>query len=114
MPIGGKIAFSAFLRDITERKQSEERAAELARLARALTESLDMDTVTDRVVTSVVAVFKARAAFISLVEPDGFLNCVALAGNPLNEFQRAYVHPRVSGWPAGPSPSADRCGPPTC
>ena len=90
MPIGGKIVFSAFLRDITERKQSEERTAELARLARALTESLDMDTVTDRVVTSVVAVFKARAAFISLVEPDGFLRCVALAGNPLNEFQRAY------------------------
>ena len=93
MPIGGKIVFSAFLRDITERKQSEERTAELARLARALTESLDMDTVTDRVVTSVVAVFKARAAFISLVEPDGFLCCVALAGNPLNEFQRAYRSP---------------------
>jgi PAS domain S-box-containing protein len=93
MPIGGKIVFSAFLRDITERKQSEERTAELARLARALTESLDMDTVTDRVVTSVVAVFKARAAFISLVEADGFLCGVALAGNPLNEFQRAYRSP---------------------
>ena len=93
MPIGGKIFFSAFLRDITVRKQREERAAELARLARTLTERLDMDTVTDQVVTSVVAVFTAHVAIIRLVEPDGFLRCVALAGSPLNEFQWTYRSP---------------------
>ncbi|HEX9420386.1 MAG TPA: GAF domain-containing protein, partial [Methylomirabilota bacterium] len=55
-------------------------AEELARLARALTESLDVTAVAERTVAHVNAVFSARSAVIRLRRPDGSLVALASSG----------------------------------
>src|SRR5262249_1938911 len=64
--------------DSTQRRREAE---ELARLARMLTESLDVDEVGRRVVESVLPLFRASFARLRLKQPDGSLRVLAGAGS---------------------------------
>jgi len=67
---------NARLFEEAERRRRE--AEELARMAQSLTESLDMRTVGERVVESVLMLFRVDSVVLRLLQPDGSL--VALAG----------------------------------
>lgn len=65
------------------RVESEERrvvAEELARLARAMNETLDVTSVAERIVESALALFRARASGLRLAAPDGSLVGIAFGG----------------------------------
>ena len=69
------------VRDITERKQAEDAAAALARVSHELAGTLEFAEATERVVSTVLGLFRVRRA--SLFEVDaasGSLVCVAVAG----------------------------------
>jgi PAS domain S-box-containing protein len=55
-------------------------AEELSRFARVMTETLDVTTVGQRVVTSALALFQVRSAGLRLAAPDGSLVGLAFAG----------------------------------
>jgi PAS domain S-box-containing protein len=83
---GGLLVTSA-VRDITERKRAEEEirrrhreADEVARLARQLTETLDVAEVGRRTVETVTPVFGAERSILRLLQPDGALRAVAWEG----------------------------------
>src|SRR5262249_11724877 len=63
--------------DSTQRRREAE---ELARLARMLTESLDVAEVGRRIVDSVLPLFRASFARLRLKQPDGSLRVLAGAG----------------------------------
>ncbi len=70
------------------RLESEDRrliAEELARLARALNETLDVTAVAERIVEAALALFRARASGLRLAAPDGSLVGIAFAG-AMKEF----------------------------
>ncbi len=73
---------NARLFEETERRRRE--AEELARVARSLTESLDMTAVGERIVASVQELFGVKAATLRLLQPDGSLGSLALSGEPLS------------------------------
>ena len=62
----------------TERRRRE--AEELARIARSLTETLDLKAVGDRVVTSVLELTKAKGATLRLLQPDKSLKRLSAVG----------------------------------
>ena len=75
----------------TERRRQE--AQELARLAAALTASLDIYTVGERIVQSVLALFTGRSSVLRLLQPDGSLVAVAAAGPARNTIKPGHVLP---------------------
>ena len=68
-------------------------AEELARVARSLTESLDLEGVGDRIVESVLPIFGAQSAVLRLREPDGSLRRLALAGTWAEDLESSAVIP---------------------
>src|SRR5262249_35408371 len=76
-----------------ESTQRRAEAEELARLARTLTESLDVSEVAQRTVDSVVPLFRAEASIVRLLEPDGSLTALARSGRMPEEFAAGHVLP---------------------
>ncbi|MGH7388073.1 MAG: ATP-binding protein [Candidatus Rokuibacteriota bacterium] len=92
--------FVAHVNDITDLKRAEEEreqlrrnADELARVARALSESLDVAEVAERIAESVLPLFRAQSSVVRLLQPDGSLACVAIAGKWLENFKPGYLLP---------------------
>ena len=72
---------SAIARDITQRKRAEETSRALAEVGRELAGTLDVDEATGKVVSAVLALFKARqSSLLRLEDASGSLVCVAAAG----------------------------------
>jgi len=92
--------FVAHVTDITDLKRAEEErerarrgADELARVARRLTESLDIGAVAERIAESTLSLFQAQSSVVRLLQPDGSLACVAIAGKWLENFKPGYLLP---------------------
>ena len=92
--------FVALVTDITDHKRIEHERAELrrnseelARTARTLRESADIAAVAEGIGQSVLPMFGARASVLWLLQPDGRLACVALAGTWLEQFKPGDVLP---------------------
>lgn len=69
------------LREITERKQAEEAAAALARVGHELAGALEIAEATERVVSTVLGLFRVRRASLFRFDPaSDTLVCVAVAG----------------------------------
>jgi len=73
----------------TTRRQRE--AEELARLARGLTESLDVNAVAQRIADSVLAQFSAQSAGLRVLRADGALVGLAFAGRARGVFEPGHV-----------------------
>jgi PAS domain S-box-containing protein len=76
-----------------EREQLRRNADELARVARRLTESLDIKEVAERIADSILTLFQAQSSVVRLLQPDGALACVAIAGKWLENFKPGYLLP---------------------
>ena len=76
-----------------EAEQRRREAEHLARVAADLTTQLDVATVGHGVVETVMPLFRARAAGLRLVEPDGSLRGVAFAGLMRDWFQPGHLAP---------------------
>src|SRR5438552_852035 len=76
-----------------ESAQRRAEAEELARLARTLTESLDVSEVVERTVESVLPLFRAQSSVVRLLQPDGSLAALALGGRTRAYFQPGHVLP---------------------
>src|SRR5204862_331854 len=76
-----------------EATQRRAEAEELARLARTLTESLDVSEVVERTVESVLPLFRAQSSVVRLLQPDGSLAALALGGRTRAYFQPGHVLP---------------------
>jgi GAF domain-containing protein/nitrogen-specific signal transduction histidine kinase/ActR/RegA family two-component response regulator len=72
-------------------------AEELARLTRALTETLDPRTIADRIVQSVLALFGGQIAALRLLSEDGSLLSLAVAGPAADVLPEGHVVPRGVG-----------------
>ena len=69
------------VREITERKQAEDAAAALARVSHELAGTLEFAEATERVVSTVLGLFRVRRASLFEADPaSGSLVCVAVAG----------------------------------
>jgi len=97
---GSVRGFVAHVDDISDLKRAEEEreqhrrnADELARIARTLTESLDASHVAERIAESILPVFRAQSSVVRLLQPDGSLACVAIAGKWLENFEPGYLLP---------------------
>jgi PAS domain S-box-containing protein len=96
--------FVAHVDDITdvrraeaEREELRRHAEELARVARHLTESLDISEVAQRIADSILPLFQAQSSVVRLLQPDGSLACVAIAGKWLENFKPGYRLPAGVG-----------------
>ncbi len=92
--------FVAHITDISDLKRAEEEreqlrrhADELGRVARRLAESLDISEVAERIAQSVLPLFRAQSSVVRLLQPDGSLACVAIAGPWLENFKPGYLLP---------------------
>jgi PAS domain S-box-containing protein len=84
-------------REMIARREAEGRgtvAEELARLARAMTETLDIGTVGQRVVSAAMNLFGARAAALRLTSADGSLVGVAFGGTMAAAFSAGHAIPQ--------------------
>ena len=72
-------------------------AAELARVARRLTETLEMSAVGDQTVESVLPLFDAQIAVLRVLEPDGSLRAIAASGGARGAFKPGHVLPPGMG-----------------
>jgi GAF domain-containing protein len=82
---------NARLYDEANRRRRE--AEELARVARALTETLDITTVAERIVEAVNPLFAARSAVIRLRQPDGSLVALASSGSAREQLPPGHTLP---------------------
>jgi len=82
---------NAQLHEESERGRRE--AEELARLARTLTETLDVASVGERIAASVLTLFGAHASSLRTLEPDGSLRALVFGGESRIHFQRDTVLP---------------------
>jgi len=76
-----------------ESTQRRAEAEELARLARTLSESLDVSEVVERTVESVVPLFRAQSSMLRLLQPDGSLVARARGGRMADQFAPGHVLP---------------------
>ena len=76
-----------------ESTQRRAEAEELARLARTLTESLDVSEVLERAVESVVPLFRTQSSVVRLLQPDGSLVAAARGGRTREHFAAGHVLP---------------------
>ena len=72
-------------------------AEELARLARTLTESLDIAAVVERTTRSVLPLFRAQSSVLRLLEPDGSLVARAFGGRLREHLEPGHVQPATTG-----------------
>jgi GAF domain-containing protein/CheY-like chemotaxis protein len=86
---------NARLYEEATRRQHE--AELLARVARTLTESLDLGQVGTRIVESVIPLFIARSSGLFFLEPDQSLRAVAWAGAAREHFAVDQVFPPGTG-----------------
>jgi PAS domain S-box-containing protein len=77
-------------RDLARRQREAE---ELARVARTLTEDLDVHQVADRVVQPVLKLFAVQSSVLWLHEPDGSLVAAGISGRAREGFRRGDVLP---------------------
>ena len=77
-------------RDLERRKHEAE---ELARVARTLTDDLDVAQLADRVVQTVLGLFGVQSAVLWSRGPDGSLVALAISGQARRGFQRGDVLP---------------------
>jgi signal transduction histidine kinase/CheY-like chemotaxis protein len=92
---------NAQLFEQTERRERE--AEELARIARLLSESLDVAAVGGRIVESVLPLFDARSSGLYALEPDGSFRGIAWGGSARDRYTPGQSFPRgegVIGWVA--------------
>ncbi len=92
-----------FEREQTARREAERRrqeAEELVRLARVLTEDLDLSAVAERTVQNVPRLFEVESAVLHLLRPDGALMVVASAGRAPGAFPRGHITPPGMGMAA--------------
>jgi PAS domain S-box-containing protein len=99
-PDGTVLGFVAHVNDITdlkrveeEREQLRQRGDELMRVARTLAESMDIEEVAQRIADSILPLFRAQSSVVRLLQPDGSLACVAIAGKWLPNFKPGYLLP---------------------
>jgi PAS domain S-box-containing protein len=92
--------FVAHVTDISDLKRAEEereelrrRTDELGRIARRLSESLDTSEVAEQIAESILPLFQAQSSVVRLLQPDGSLACVAIAGKWLENFKPGYLLP---------------------
>src|SRR4029450_1831223 len=71
-------------RDVARRQREAE---ELARVARTLTEDLDVGQVADRVVQPILTLFGVQSSVLWLGEPDGSLVVVGISGRARQGFK---------------------------
>jgi PAS domain S-box-containing protein len=97
---GRVVGFVGHVTDISDLKRAEEEREglrrntdELARVARTLTESLDVTEVGQRIADSILPLFRAQSSVVRLLQPDGALACVAIAGKWLENFKPGYLLP---------------------
>ena len=76
-----------------ESAQRRAEAEELARLARTLSESLEISEVAERTVESVLPLFHAQSSMVRLLQPDGSLSALALGGRLRESFDAGHVLP---------------------
>lgn len=76
-----------------ESERSRHEAEELARVARALTETLDAGEVARRVVETVLRLFRAKDSVLRLLEPDGSLRVLVASGTMGDFFAPGHVLP---------------------
>jgi dienelactone hydrolase len=81
-------------REATQRRRE---AQELARVARLLTESLDVQAVTERIVQSLLPLVGARSSGLFLVQGDRSLRAVAWGGRARDHFEVGQVVPSGTG-----------------
>lgn len=77
-------------RDLARRQREAE---ELARVARTLTEDLDVHQVADRVVQPVLKLFGVQSSVLWLRRPDGSLVAVGISGRARESFRRGDMLP---------------------
>jgi GAF domain-containing protein/CheY-like chemotaxis protein len=77
----------------TEATRRRLEAEELVRLARTLTESLEVGAVAERIVESVLAPFTARSSGLRTLQPDGSLALLALGGTARGTLPPGHVVP---------------------
>jgi len=77
-------------RDLARRQREAE---ELARVARTLTEDLDVHQVADRVVQPVLKLFGVQSSVLWLHQPNGSLVVVGISGRARERFRRGDVLP---------------------
>src|SRR5215467_10393108 len=77
-------------RDLARRQREAE---ELARVARTLTEDLDMHQVADRVVQPVLKLFAVQSSVLWLREPNGSLVAAGISGRARDRFRRGDILP---------------------
>jgi PAS domain S-box-containing protein len=97
---GRVLGFVAHVTDISDLKRAEaerevlrRNADELTRVARTLTESLDVSEVAQRIADSILPLFAAQSSVVRLLQPDGSLACMAIAGKWLQNFKPGYLLP---------------------
>ncbi|MGH7854174.1 MAG: GAF domain-containing protein [Candidatus Binatia bacterium] len=96
--LGGQAAIAihnAQLYEEAERRRRE--AEELARIARSLTETLDMKAVGERVVASVLELFRVRGSSLRLRQPDGSMHRFAATGEVFSQTSAGVVVPAGVG-----------------
>ena len=101
---GRVVGFVGHVTDISDLKRAEEEREglrrhtdELARVARTLAESLDVTEVAERIADSILPLFQAQSSVVRLLQPDGSLACVAIAGKWLENFKPGYLLPSGVG-----------------
>jgi GAF domain-containing protein/ActR/RegA family two-component response regulator len=77
----------------SEAARRQREAEELSGLARSLTETLDVATVSERLVETVLPLFGAVSSGLHLVEPDGSLKAAAWGGGAREYFDVGYTFP---------------------
>jgi PAS domain S-box-containing protein len=86
---------NAQLYETAERRRRE--AEELARIARSLTETLDMRAIGERVVASVLELFGVRGSSLRLREPDGSMTRFVAAGEVFSRNESGALVPAGTG-----------------
>ncbi len=86
---------NAQLYEQTVRRRREAEA--LAKIARSLTETLDISAIGERVVSSVMELFNVKGATLRLRQPDGSLIRLAAAGDVFSQIPGGAVIPPATG-----------------
>ena len=81
----------------TEAERRRREAQELARVAAGLTRSLDAKVLAQSIVEALLALFGVRWAALRLLQPEGALKAIAVAGGSPEHFQVGHVLPAGVG-----------------